>query len=122
MPCASTKIKQIPDGQYVISIRTYPPRIKCCQLFEVSLKFERYVDSESVDFMFLGTDYAKLAILGMDRSIEFHAGYGRHETIRVPKFGRAMAYESSNCDLLVCGIENRNMRRIFIHNRSNSVI
>lgn len=103
MPCASSKIRQSNDGQYVVAIGTYPPRMRCYQLSELSMKFERYLDAEPVDFTFLGDDYAKLAILGMDRSIEFHAGYGRHETIRVPKFGRAMAYEKSTCDLIVCG-------------------
>jgi len=103
MPCASAKIRQSPDAQYVVAIGTYPPRMRCYQLSDLSLKFERYVDAEPVDMVFLGEDYAKFAILGMDRTVEFHAGYGRHESIRVPKFGRAMAYERSTCDLLVCG-------------------
>lgn len=55
----------------------------------------------TTDFCFLGQDWMKLAILGHDRTIEFHAGYGKHETIRVPKFARAIDYDQTSCDLLV---------------------
>ena len=103
MPCSSAKIRQSPNGEYLIAIGTYPPRMRCYQLSELSMKFERYLDAEPVDVSFLSEDYSKVAILGMDRSIEFHAGYGRHETIRVPKFGRALAYDKTSCDLIVCG-------------------
>jgi len=67
----------------------------------MSMKFERYLDSEVVDLLILGSDYGKLAILGSDRTVMFHAPYGNHEKIRLPTFGRAMAYEKSSCDLLV---------------------
>ena len=65
------------------------------------MKFERYLDSEVVDLLMLGEDYGKLAILGNDRSVSFHAPYGFHASIRLPTFGRGMAYEKSTCDLLV---------------------
>ena len=65
------------------------------------MKFERYLDSEVIDLMILGEDYGKLAILGADRTVSFHAPYGNHAMIRLPTFGRAMAYEKSTCDLLV---------------------
>lgn len=80
---------------------TYSPRIRCYELAEMSMKFERYLDSEVMDLLILGEDYGKLAILGSDRSVSFHAPYGNHATIRLPTFGRAMAYEKSTCDLLV---------------------
>lgn len=71
------------------------------------MKFERYLDSEVVDMLVLGEDYGKLAILGADRSVMFHAPYGNHEKIRLPTFGRAMAYEKTTCDLLVVGSGKR---------------
>jgi len=51
----------------------------------------------------LGEDYGKMAILQDDRTISFHAHYGAHEKVRIPKFGRGMAYESTTCELLVAG-------------------
>ena len=101
MPIASTKVRQSSDGKFLIVAGTYSPRIKCYELSEMSMKFERYLDSEVVDLLILSEDYGKLAILGADRSVMFHAPYGNHEKIRLPTFGRAMAYEKSTCDLLV---------------------
>lgn len=101
MPVASTKVRQSPDGRFLIVGGTYSPRIRCYELSEMSMKFERYLDSEVVDLLILGSDYGKLAILGSDRTVMFHAPYGNHEKIRLPTFGRAMAYEKSTCDLLV---------------------
>eukprot|EP01082_Thalassiosira_pseudonana_P016381 g14646.t1 g14646 contig90:82469-85059(+) len=101
MPVSSSKIRQSPDGRYLIVGGTYSPRIRCYELAEMSMKFERYLDSEVMDLLILGEDYGKLAILGSDRSVSFHAPYGNHATIRLPTFGRAMAYEKSTCDLLV---------------------
>lgn len=41
--------------------------------------------------------------LQTDRTLNFHAPYGTHYSLRVPKFGRALAYNWNNCDLYVCG-------------------
>lgn len=101
MPVASTKIRQSPDGRFLLVGGTYSPRIRCYELAEMSMKFERYLDSEVVDICILSEDYGKLAILGSDRTVMFHAPYGNHEKIRLPTFGRAMAYEKSTCDLMV---------------------
>jgi ribosome biogenesis protein ENP2 len=65
------------------------------------MKFERYVDSDIVDMIMLGEDYGKMALLQSDRSILFHAPYGQHHTIKIPTFGRMMAYEPTTCELLV---------------------
>ena len=101
MPASSSRVRQSPDGQFLVVAGTYAPRIRCYELQELSMKFERYLDSEVVDLLILGEDYGKLAILGNDRSVSFHAPYGFHSSIRLPTFGRAMAYEKSTCDLLV---------------------
>lgn len=103
MPCASSKIRQSRDGRHVLAVGTYPPRMRCYQLEDLAMKFERFCDAEPVDVVTLGDDYGKLAVVGADRTVEFHAAYGRHETVRVPRFARAAAYERATCDLLVCG-------------------
>lgn len=101
MPSSSNKIVQSRDGRYIMVGGTYPPRIRCFDVHDVSLKFERYVNSEIVDVCMLGEDYGKMAILMEDRTIAFHAHYGAHESIRIPKFGRSMAYEPTTCELLI---------------------
>mmetsp|Transcript_208 Transcript_208/g.456 ORF Transcript_208/g.456 Transcript_208/m.456 type:complete len:778 (-) Transcript_208:1787-4120(-) len=104
MPASSSKVVQSNgDGRYIIVGGTYPPRIRCYDVHDLTMKFERYVDSHIVDIVMLGEDYGKMAILQDDRTISFHAHYGNHEKIRIPKFGRGMAYESTTCELLIAG-------------------
>jgi ribosome biogenesis protein ENP2 len=101
MPSSSTKIRQSPDGRYILAAGTYPPRVRCYDTTELGIKFERYVTSGIVDLCLLGNDYGKFCLLQDDRTLAFHAPYGAHESIRIPTFGRAMAYESATCELLV---------------------
>lgn len=65
---------------------------------DLAMKFERHLDCESVDFMPLVEGYDKLAFLLSDRTLEFHAGYGRHHTVRIPRFGRSLAYQQETCE------------------------
>jgi len=101
MPASSNKLVQSKDGRFIIAAGTYSPRIRCFELDQLSIKFERYVDSDIVDMIMLGEDYGKMALLQSDRSILFHAPYGQHHTIKIPTFGRMMAYEPTTCELLV---------------------
>lgn len=101
MPSSSSKVVQSLDGRYLIVGGTYPPRIRCFDVHDLTMKFERYVNGHIVDICMLGEDYGKMAILQDDRYVAFHAHYGTHESIRIPKFGRGMAYESTTCELLL---------------------
>jgi ribosome biogenesis protein ENP2 len=101
MPASSSKLVASADGRYIVAAGTYPPRIRCYDVHELAMKFERYVNAEIVDIVLLGDDYGKLALLLADRTVAFHAHYGAHESIRIPTFGRAMTYEPSTCELLV---------------------
>jgi hypothetical protein len=49
-PEASNKVKSTRDGQYVLATGTYKPRMKVFDLEELSLKTERFTDSENIDF------------------------------------------------------------------------
>uniref|UniRef100_A0A0E0L794 Uncharacterized protein n=1 Tax=Oryza punctata TaxID=4537 RepID=A0A0E0L794_ORYPU len=108
---ATTKIKVTPDEQYVIASGIYPPQVKVYELKELSMKFERHMISEIVDFQVLGDDYSKLAFLCADRSVCLHAKYGRHYSLRIPRMGRDMAYDCWSCDLL-CAASSPDVYRI----------
>ena len=110
MPSSSTRLVPSLDGRYIIAAGTYAPRIRCYDVHELTMKFERYVNAEVIDMVMLGEDYGKMALLQEDRTISFHAHYGAHESIRIPSFGRAMAYEPSSCELLVASKGNRIFR------------
>lgn len=108
---ATTRIKATPDGQYVIASGIYPPQMKVYELKELSMKFERHMISEIVDFEVLGDDYSKLAFLCADRSICLHAKYGSHYSLRIPRMGRDLAYDCWSCDLL-CAASSPDLYRI----------
>lgn len=103
MPGVSTSIRTSKDGQYIMATGIYKPRVKCYDVNNLSLKFERCLDSEVVTFEILSDDYSKLVFLQCDRYIEFHVGHGRHYRLRVPRFGRDLAYHKPSCDLFVVG-------------------
>lgn len=101
MPAASSKLVQSRDGRFIIAAGTYKPRIRCFELDQLSMKFERYTDADIEDVLMLGEDYGKMAILQSDRTVLFHAPYGQHYSLKIPTFGRQLAYEPSTCELLV---------------------
>ncbi|XP_006423766.2 nucleolar protein 10 [Citrus clementina] len=108
---ATTKIRETPDGEFLIVSGIYPPQVKVYELRQLSLKFERHLDSEIINFEVLADDYSKLAFLCADRSISLHAKYGKHYSLRIPRMGRDMAYNSWSCDLL-CAASSPELYRI----------
>lgn len=103
MPSVSSNIRISNDGDYILATGTYKPRVKCFDVNQLGLKFERCFDSEPVAFTILSEDYSKVAFLQCDRYVELHAQFGRYYRLRVPKFGRDLVYHPSNCDLYVVG-------------------
>ena len=103
MPTASTSIAVSKDRNYILASGVYKPRIKCYDVSQLSLKFERCFDSDAVRFEILSDDYSKIVLLQCDRYIEFHAQYGRYYRLRIPSFGRDLAYHYPSCDLFVVG-------------------
>ncbi|GMP88540.1 hypothetical protein CsSME_00040498 [Camellia sinensis var. sinensis] len=82
---ATSRIKATPDGEYVIASGIYPPQVKVYELRELSLKFERHLISEIINFQVLADDYSKIAFLCADRSVCLHAKYGSHYSLRIPR-------------------------------------
>ncbi|KAM9316404.1 nucleolar protein 10 [Gastrophryne carolinensis] len=103
MPTVSTNIKVSRDGQYIMATGTYKPRVRCYDTYQLSLKFERCLDSDVVKFDVLSEDYSKIVFLQSDRYVEFHSQHGRYYRLRIPKFGRDFAYHYPSCDLYFVG-------------------
>lgn len=61
MPGLSTNIRVSKDGQYIMATGIYKPRIKCFDVNNLSLKFERCLDSEVITFEILSEDYSKVS-------------------------------------------------------------
>ncbi|CAE7304872.1 nol10, partial [Symbiodinium sp. KB8] len=100
---ASQDIKMSSDGLYICACGVYPPQVKVYDVQDLGMKFERHMDAEVVAFDVLSEDWSKMVFLQVDRTLEFHAAYGRHYRTRVPKFGRCMAYYAPGAELLVGG-------------------
>jgi ribosome biogenesis protein ENP2 len=102
-PTSCKQLTMTADGDHILAIGTYRPLLRCFTTSDMSLKFERGLDAEPVALQSLSDDYGKLVVLGVDRTLEFHAPYGRHHVLRVPRFGRCMTYRWADCDLLIGG-------------------
>lgn len=63
----------------------------------------------------LSEDYSKVAFLCADRSIALHAKFGAYHRVRMPRFGRDLAYHSYNADLLIAGSSNEVFRSVCPH-------
>ena len=101
MATASQCIKMTPDHEHIIVTGGYPPMMRCYTVSDMSMKFQRGLTSDVIAFECLGNDYGKMAFLQSDRTVAFHAPYGIHHSVRVPKFGRDLVYGWENCDLYV---------------------
>ncbi|XP_019614187.1 PREDICTED: nucleolar protein 10-like, partial [Branchiostoma belcheri] len=103
MPAVSNCIRSSRDGQYLMVTGTYKPRVRCYEVAQMSMKFERGLDAEVVTFDILSEDYSKVVFLHCDRYVEFHAQYGRYYRTRIPKVGRDFSFHSPSCDLYFVG-------------------
>ncbi|KAL3048914.1 hypothetical protein OYC64_008407 [Pagothenia borchgrevinki] len=110
MPTVCTSIKVSRDGQFILATGTYKPRIRCYDTYQLSLKFERCLDSDVVAFDILSDDYSKLVFLHCDRFVEFHSQHGSYYKTRIPKFGRDFSYHYPSCDLFFVGTSSEVFR------------
>uniref|UniRef100_T1ID67 NUC153 domain-containing protein n=1 Tax=Rhodnius prolixus TaxID=13249 RepID=T1ID67_RHOPR len=101
MPDISNNVKISKDGHYILATGIYKPRVRCYEVDNLSMKFERCMDSEIVTFEILSDDYSKLVFLQNDRHVEFHAAGGRYYRLRIPKFGRDLKLHYPSCDLYI---------------------
>ena len=60
MPMLSSSISMTRDGQYIFVTGSYKPRVRCYDVNELSLKFERCFDYECIQMKILSEDYSKV--------------------------------------------------------------
>ena len=100
---ASQRLRLSRDGKYLAATGVYPPQVKVYELAELSMKFERHMDCEVVQFEVLSEDYSKMVFLQADRTVEVHAKFGTYYKTRTPRVGRDMVYDPVSCDLIIGG-------------------
>ncbi|GMS95578.1 hypothetical protein PENTCL1PPCAC_17753 [Pristionchus entomophagus] len=106
MPDVSTALEVTPDGRYIFATGTYKPYLKCYDLKNLSLKFERGLDAEAIKTLTLSDDWSKVVILEEERFVEFHHQRGRYFRLRIPRPGRDMDFCRESGDLYMVGSSN----------------
>jgi ribosome biogenesis protein ENP2 len=110
MPIAAQCIKMTKDREHIIVTGMYPPIVRCYTVTDMSLKFQRGLTSEVVAMECLSDNFGKLVFLQADRTLNFHAPYGTHYSVRVPYFGRDLLYDWNTCDLYVASCKDEVFR------------
>ncbi|PAA85973.1 hypothetical protein BOX15_Mlig024501g1, partial [Macrostomum lignano] len=101
MPNLCNYLALSPDQQYLFLLGVYKPRMNCYELANLSLKFERCIDSPAHKLVSISEDYSKLALLEAERWLELHSQQGHHYKLRVPAEGRDLAWCSWTGELIV---------------------
>ena len=115
---ASQCVRVSEDGEWVMSTGTYKPQIHTHYLPNLALSWARHTNTLNKTFIFLSSDYSKTAHLQEDRSLEFHTPGGCHESLRIPRYGRDLAYDRNNAELLIpaVGVNGNGMGEVFRFN------
>ena len=71
MPTVSNRLRISADGNFVLATGVYKPRVRCYDVHELGLKFERCLDSEVTAFRILSDDYSKLVLMRCNRQVHF---------------------------------------------------
>lgn len=98
---ASACVRVSEDGQWLMSTGTYKPQIHTHDLNQLSLSWARHTTSLNQSFVMLSQDATKSLHLQTDRKLEFHTLGGCHHEIRLPRYGRDLAYDRSSAEALV---------------------
>ncbi|KAM4062909.1 hypothetical protein HRG_007726 [Hirsutella rhossiliensis] len=98
---ASSCVRVSEDGQWVMSTGTYKPQIHVHNLPQLSLSFNRHTTSLNHSFVLLSQDYTKSLHLQTDRKLEFHTPMGCYYEVRIPRYGRDLAYDRQATEALI---------------------
>ncbi|WUR04780.1 ribosome biogenesis protein ENP2 [Vairimorpha necatrix] len=102
-PVACQDMHLSESGNFLASVGTYKPSVKIHDLVNIAQKSDRHLESDALKILSLTKNCEKLALLRVDRYIEFHVKYGMHERIRVPKMCYDLKMNNFNANLLACG-------------------
>ncbi|CAL8073333.1 unnamed protein product [Calicophoron daubneyi] len=120
MPDSATYVTTSPDGQYLFTLGRYKPRVKCYELNNLSLKFDRCVDYLPYRMEILSDDYSKFVLLQEERWIDVHATGGHYFRFRIPKPGVDLVYSAFTCDLFVASSRSQIYRMNLHEGRFNT--
>jgi ribosome biogenesis protein ENP2 len=109
-PSAVKIIKEAPSSNFLIAYGNYPPQIKCFDLENLCLKFQRNLDADIIDFQFLGSNWEKLVLLRSDKFLEFHTKSGRYYQIKLDKMAVDLSFSEKHGIIFIPSSENEILR------------
>jgi len=90
-PSYIKKTRQTTDENYLVSIGYYPGMVKCYDLNNFSIKFQRVLSSCINDFQIVSEDWKQILFLCSNK-IEVHSMSGNHFNIKMPEAAYVFKY------------------------------
>lgn len=98
------------NGTHLFAAGDYPPRIKCFDVNQLSMKYSFNADMPILGGVSLSADYRKFALRGEGRQITIHHSSAIIDRIRVPHMQRCLAYHENTAELLSSGASSEIFR------------
>ena len=99
------------NGSYLFAAGDYPPRLKCYDVNQLSMKYSFNADMPIESGVCLSPDYRKFALRGQDRTITIHHNSNVVDRLRVPHIQRDLIFSKHSAELLSCGC-SRDVHRL----------
>eukprot|EP00658_Telonema_sp_P-2_P031603 TRINITY_DN23610_c0_g1_i4.p1 TRINITY_DN23610_c0_g1~~TRINITY_DN23610_c0_g1_i4.p1 ORF type:complete len:666 (+),score=201.25 TRINITY_DN23610_c0_g1_i4:247-2244(+) len=91
------------NGTNIFAAGDYPPRLKCFDVTQLSIKYSFNADMPIMSGVSLSSDFKKFALRGEGRTLTVHHSAAVVDRLRVPHTQRCLTYHENNCDLLSGG-------------------
>ncbi|ORC87553.1 uncharacterized protein TM35_000211590 [Trypanosoma theileri] len=98
------------NGTHLFAAGDYPPRLKCFDVNQLSMKFSFNADMPILGGVSLSPDFRKFALRGEGRQITVHHSAAIVDRVRVPHTMRCLAYHPHTAELLSSGTSHEIFR------------
>ncbi|RNF27367.1 ribosome biogenesis protein ENP2 [Trypanosoma conorhini] len=98
------------NGTHLFAAGDYPPRIKCFDVNQLSMKYSFNADMPILGGVALSPDFRKFALRGEGRQITVHHSASIIDRVRVPHTMRSLAYHPYCAELLSSGTSHEIFR------------
>ncbi|CUG93113.1 Hypothetical protein, putative [Bodo saltans] len=109
-PHFSRCIFRTQNGTHLFAAGDYPPRLKCFDVNELSMKYSFNADMPILGGVALSSDFRKFALRGEGRQITVHHSASIIDRVRVPHAQRCLSYHDYNAELLSSGTSHEIFR------------
>ena len=116
MPTRIKRIWETNDRNYIFVLGEYPAQIKCLDVHQMSMKYDRFLRDEALDGISLSDDFRKFAVLLRHRKeIEFHDPNGVYTRIRCPAQPNSLHLNEATTHLLLPSDSSNAVSRLSLH-------